>query len=396
MRTLNLKFYPTKPRGEPLRPRARLFSRFALILLIPVFIAAFSTAEESRPLSPGDLSRIAAYSDPARIWGSGVERVIEEAYRLCFQTRILGGRVMNLRMPFAQNNERDKLTEREWGFLAGGKGNPVFLWERINTVLDSEGFRAYTEVLSDGREKVIIFDIPTQVWSISRDLFTIARMKAGSYQGLLHRPYVLSPGRGLEETDVYNYLYCVGLTGMDCSGFVWHVLSYVAAAGGVDLCRTLAQPMGVRAGEDPSWYAGTVFFNSRSTAIVSVSDEIRNLRPADILLFRAEDGGMAHSAVIQSVNFSTGTIRYLQCTDEAPPDERGVHESFIYFNPAFPSASLSDPSLVWTQQRYPPFPGEMASPFSDDGRRYRAYPEHGGGRVVRLRAVSTAIERINR
>jgi len=340
-----------------------------------------------------DLSRLTAYSDPARIWGSGVERVIEEAFRLCFHTRILGGKVMNLRMPFAQNYERDKLTEEEWGFLGGGKGNPAFLWEKINGVLDSADFKTYTDALSDGREKVLIFDIPTQTWTVSRDLFDIARMKAGSYRGLLHRPYVLSPGRGLEETDVYNYLYCVGLTGMDCSGFVWHVQSHIARAGGVDLGRTLARVLGAKSGEDPSMYAGTGFYNSRSSQIIPVKDEIRNLRPADILLFRAGDGGMSHSAVIQSVDFSTGTVRYLQCTDEAPLAERGVHESFIRFNPAAAAVSLSDPSLVWTQERYPPFPGEKTSPFSDDGKRYRAYGEHGGGRVVRLRAVSDVIQK---
>ena len=362
---------------------------YPLLFLIAVICFALP-AEEDFNL------QLQAYSDPARIWGSGVERIIEEAFRLCFRTRILGGKVMNLRMPFAQDNERDKLTEEEWGFLGGGKGDPAFLWERINEILDSDDFKTYAETLSDGREKVIIFDLPTQTWTVSRDLFDIARMKAGSYRGLLHRPYVLSSGRGLEDTDVYNYLYCVGLIGMDCSGFVWHVQSYIAAAGGINLGRTLARVLGVRSGEDASLYAGTGFYNSNNSQIIPVKDEIRNLRPGDILLFRAEDGGMSHSAVIQSIDFSAGTIRYIQCTDEAPLTERGVHDSYINFNPAFITASLSDPSLIWTQARYPPFPGERASPFSDDGRRYRAYSELGGGRVVRIRVVAEVIDRINR
>jgi hypothetical protein len=356
-----------------------------LLLLALVAAPVFGESDESL---------LAAYSDPSRIWGHGVERVIEEAYRLCFHTRILGGKVMNLRMPFAQDNERDKLTEEEWGVLEGGKGNPGFLWERINGILDSDDFKAYTEALSDGREKVIIFDLPTQTWTASRDIFDIARLTAGSYQGLLHRPYVLVSGRGLEESDVYNYLYCVGLIGMDCSGFVWHIQSYIASAGGVNLGRTLARALGVRHGEAASRYAGTSFYNSTSREIIQVRDEIRNLRPGDMLLFRAEDGGMSHSAVIQSVDFSAGVIRYLQCTDEAPLAERGVHDSFIRFDPVNPAVSLSDPALVWTQQRFPPFPGEKASPFSDDGKRYRAFPEHGGGKVVRLRAVSAVIERM--
>jgi len=367
--------------------KSRLLVLFFFLLLITVFPSAAEKDSESNLL---------AYSDPARIWGPGVERVIEEAYRLCFITRILGGKVMNLRMPFAQDNERDKLTDVEWGFLGGGKGNPAFLWERIKELLDGEDFKTYTETLSDGREKVIIFDLPTQTWTVSRDLFDIARMKAGSYRGLLHRPYVLTAGRGLEEADVYNYLYCVGLAGMDCSGFVWHVQSYIAAAGGVDLGRALASVLGVKGGEDPSRYAGTGFYNSRSPQIIPVDDEIQKLRPGDILLFRAEDGGMSHSAVIQSVNLSSGVIRYLQCTDEAPLEERGVHESFIHFDPKKIAISLSDPSLVWTQNRYRPFPGEKPSPFSDDGKRYRAYPEQGGGRVVRLKVVSDVIDKINR
>ena len=364
-----------------------------LLLFLLVF-SSVSGAQESRSIDEDDVSHLAAYSDPARIWGNGVERVIEEAYRLCFQTRILGGKVMNLRMPFAQNNERDILTEAEWGILGGGKGDPAFLWASINVILDSEDFKKYTEALLDRREKVIIFDLPAQTWTVSRDLFDIARMKAGSYQGLPHRPYVLVSGRGLEDSDVYNYLYCVGLAGMDCSGFVWHIQSYIAAAGGVNLSRALAGVMGLRSGEDPSLYASTGFYNSGNSQMISVKDEIRNLRPGDILLFRTSNGGMAHSAVVQSVDFSSGVVRYLQCTDEAPLDERGVHESFIHFDPAYPAVSLSDPSLVWTQKRFPPFPGERASPFSGDGERYRAYPEYGGGRVVRIRAVSEAIERI--
>jgi hypothetical protein len=93
---------------------------------------------------------------------------------------------------------------------------------------------------------------------------------------------------------------------------------------------------------------------------------------------------MAHSAIIQSVDHGRGIIRYLQSTDEAPQNERGIHESFIYFDPAQPDVSLSDPGLNWTQQRQAPFPGEKASPFSDDGKRYRAF---GGGRVVRFKFI---------
>jgi len=345
----------------------------------------------ANPLSAQESSRtdhLAAFSDPARLWGNGIERLIEEAYRACFKTRIIGGKIMNIRMPFAENNERDLLSQTGWEFHSGGKGNPQTLWPVIEAILDSEDFALYAQTLSDGREQVIIFDIPEQGWHSSRDLFDIARMKAGSYRGLLHRPYVFATGRGIEETDVYNYLYCVGLVGMDCSAFVWHVLSYIAEQGGLDLGRTLSRSLGVPRGANPAWYAGTSFFNSRSSHLIPVEDTISNLRPADIILFRGATGAIAHSAIIQSIDMERGIIRYLQSTDESPLNERGVHESFIHFDPAQSGASLSDPSLKWTQLRQAPFPGEKASPFSDDGNRYRVFSELGGGRVVRLRLIS--------
>jgi hypothetical protein len=368
----------------------RLITLAPLLLLgAPLLFAA------PEPGSAGE-DHLAAYSNPARIWGNGVERVIEEAYRLNFKTYILGGRVMNLRMPFAQNDERNILSDQDWEFLGGGKADPAYLWEVISGILTSEDFVRYTEILGDGRERVIIFDIPSQSWTASRDIFDIARMKAGAYRGLPHRPYILAAGTGIEEKDVYNYLYCAGWVGMDCSGFVWHVLSYIAEAGGLNLGRALSRTLGTPRGKDPARYVGTGFFNSPSREIISVEDRIQNLRPADILLFRGTSGDMVHSAIIQSVDFSTGLIRYLQCTDEAPLEERGVHESYIYFDPAQPEKSLKDPDIRWTQARYPPFPGERPSPFSDDGERYRAFPEHGGGRVVRLRALAAPIGKINR
>ena len=348
------------------------------------------------PLFAAETDHLASFSDPSRIWGNGIERVIEEAYRACFKMRIIGGKVMNIRMPFAENNERDTLIETGWEFIGGGKGNPAMLWPAIEAILDSEDFSLYVQTLSDGYEQVIIFDIAAQSWNSSRDLFDIARMKAGSYRGLPHRPYVFATGKGIEETDVYNYLYCIGLAGMDCSGFVWHILSYTARQGGLDLGRALSRSLGVRRGSDPAWYVGTSFFDSKSSHIIPVTDRISDLRPADIILFRGLDGAMAHSAVIQSIDLKKGIIRYLQSTDEAPLSERGVHESFIYFDPARPRAALSDPEIRWTQQRQAPFPGEKASPFSDDGERYRAFSELGGGRVVRLRLLVPLIEKMQR
>ncbi|GHV71997.1 hypothetical protein AGMMS49928_26770 [Spirochaetia bacterium] len=363
---------------------------FLMFFLLRVILPGYAVD----PAADDETARLKEFSDPKTIWGRGVEGIIEEAYRRCFKTYIIGGKVMNLRMPFAQNNERNELSEQDWEFVGGGKADPVLLWETIAEALETEDFKNYTAALSDGWEKVIIFNIPQKTWTTSRDLFDIARMKAGSYRGLPHRPYVLTSGKGIEDSDVYNYLYCVGWTGMDCSGFVWNVLSHIAAAGNLDLGQALRRAMGVPRGGDPSWYAGTSFYNSRSTQISAVRDEIRSLKAGDILLFRGRNGQMVHSAIIQSIDFSAGLIRYLQSTDEAPLDERGVHDSYIRFDPSRDRLSLKDPSLVWTQSRYAPFPGEKSSAFSDDGQRFRAYPESGGGRVVRLKLITGVIDKL--
>ena len=190
-------------------------------------------AVEAEPFDTA--AAFANFADPAELWGTGVEAVIERAYRDCFRTYILGGRVITLRMPFAQNNERGELADTDLAIEGGGKADPLLLWDQIDHLLETEDFRNYMAALSDGREKVIIFDLSSRSWSLSRDLFDIARMKAGAYRGLPHRPYVYAAGRGIEATDIYNYLYCIGRLGMDCSGFVWHILSATAKEGGIDL-----------------------------------------------------------------------------------------------------------------------------------------------------------------
>ena len=337
---------------------------------------------------------LADFSNPAHLWGNGVERYIEEAYRQCFRTRIIDGRVMNIRLPFAMNNDRDILLEKKMQIIGDGKGSPEMLWSAIEEMLDSDVFNEYINALSSGREKVIIFDMSERKWTVSTDLFVIARIKAGTYKALPHRPYVLTSGRGALESDIFNYLYCIGYAGLDCSGFVWHVLSYVAEQGGLDLGRELSQVLGVPRGSDPSLYVGTIFFNSRNPQIIAVNDTIQNLRPADIMLFRDIDGTVIHSAVIQSIDMTRGVIRYLQCTNVGLPHERGVHDSYIYFDPSNTAVSLKDLSLHWSKRRYPCFPGEEI-PFADDGERYR-YRVNGGGRVVRIRALIPVIENLNR
>jgi len=363
-----------------LRTKAGRFLRLAAVLPVAVLAAAL-------PVAAAETDFLAAFSDPSRIWGNGIEMVLEQAYRDHFRTRIVAGRVMNVRMPFAMNYERSTLLEGRLDVVAVGKGSAASLWPIIDGLLASDDFALYARTLSDGNEQVVIFDMERQSWESSRDFRLIAGMRAGLYPGLPHRPHVLVPGNGIDEADVFNYLHVVGRVGMDCSGFVWNMLTFVAKRGGVDLVRLLGPSMGLPRGGDPAMFAGTVFFNSRNPNIISVDDKIYNLRPADVMLFRGADGQMSHSAIIQSVDFEKGILRYLQSTDIAGQDERGVHESFVRFDPANPGVSLSDPGLHWTKPRMPPFAGEIGYAHGDDGSRFRAFAELGGGRVVRLRAM---------
>jgi len=362
----------------------RLKIWFAFVIFF-VFCPVFAAAQ---------IDHLASFSDPARLWGNGVESIIEEAYRQCIRTKIIDGRVMNIRIPFAMNTERDILLKTPISFIEDGKGSPEKLWPVIEDILASKEFAEYITALSSGHEKVIVFDLVERSWNISSDLFLITRIKADSFAGLPHRPYVLTSGRGARETDVYNYLYCIGLVGMDCSGFVWHVLSYTAKRGGVDLGRAISSALGVSARANHSQYVGTSFFSSKNSQIIQVNEEIRNLRPADVMLFRDVDGTIVHSAIIQSIDFKKGVIRYLHCNNFSLPEERGVHESFIYFDPANPSVSLKDPSLHWTQKRYAPFIGEEFN-FADDGERFRNRV-NGGGKVVRLKAMVPVIDKLGK
>jgi len=337
---------------------------------------------------------LASFSDPSRLWGKGVETVIEEAYRQFFKTRIIGDRVMNIRIPFAMNSDRDVMIKNKISYIGDGKAGPEVIWESIEKILDSNEFAEYIKALSSGREKVIIFDISERKWTAQTDFFLIAQIKSGAYKGLPHKPYVLTSGKGALESDVYNYLYCIGLAGVDCSGFVWNILSHIGSKGGIDLGEELRSALGTPRGADPARYAGTSFYSSRNSQIIPIADEIRNLRPADVMLFRDIDGAIVHSAIIQSIDKTRGVIRYLQCNNVAPLNERGVHEAFIYFDPSNQSVSLKDPSLHWTKKRFGAFTGEDI-PFADDGERYR-YRLNGGGRVIRLRALLPVIEKLNR
>ena len=340
-----------------------------------------------------DTDFLEAFSQASADWGNGIEAVIEEAFRRCFRTYIVEGKVITLHLPFAENNERSELAGGNLAVPWGGKGDPLGIWDQIDTLIASPDFSAYAAALSDGREKIVMFDLKKRSWSTTRDWFVVDQMKSGVYPGSPHQPFFLTKARGITAPDIYNYLYSVGRLGVDCSGFVWYVLTSVSKAGGLDLNRALAHYLGAARPSNAAWYIGTWFFDPRNRNLEVVKDEVRNLRPCDVFVFRGEDGTTSHSAIIQSVDMAAGTIRYLQSTDVAELNDRGVHESLITFDPRTPAVSLRDPSVVWHQRRSAPFPGEAGVDFWDDGKRYRAFPQYGGGAVVRLTMMRTLVER---
>jgi cell wall-associated NlpC family hydrolase len=339
------------------------------------------------PIALAALALLACPKATAEGREGAVETAIEAAYRECFRTFFIEGKVVTLALPFAENSERSELAQADLKVQGGGKADPGALWESIGGLLGSPDFAAYLEALSDGREKLIEFDIAARAWSTSADRFAIERMLTGRYPGLPHKPVVLSKGRGASTADVYNYLYCVGRVGIDCSGFVWHLLRGIGTAGGLDLDAVMRRESKLPRSVDPSLFVGAQYFDPRNGRTREITDRLDLMLPGDILLFRGEDGSIIHSAMVQSVDLKAGRLRYLQSTDESPEEERGVHDSLILFDPGDSGASLKDPALHWSQKRGATFAGELPPAFADDGERYRAYAESGGGIVVRLKAL---------
>jgi len=379
------------------RSRSALAALLA-ILFLP-FVGAATGSKGATPKAGAPLN----LSDLSELWGHGVEAAIESAYRDCFRTFVIDGRIVTIRIPFGENTDRSELAGTDLSVKGGGKADPAELWEGIGALLESADFHNYEQALDDGNEKVIVFDLSKRSWEVSHDIYLVARARSGLYPGLPHRPVVLSTGQGTDTGAIYDYLFAVGGLGLDCSGFVWHALSTVAKAGGVDLAKALGKYTGAPTRATTSLYIGTWFFTPNNKAFELVDDRISKLRPADIIVFRDQEGKPVHSAIIQSIDRKNGIIRYLQSTDEAPRDVRGVHESFIGFDPAHQDVRLSDLSLVWSQRREAAFDGEPASAFPDDGSRFRAWMNEGifagtgrgGGFVVRVKALAPAIRKLS-
>jgi hypothetical protein len=325
-----------------------------------------------------------------------VEQIIARAYRSYLRIRKVAGVDLVVRIPFGQSGERRGGAGFYQRIFLGGKGEPEKIWTEIDRLLESEDFAAYTALLHRPGDKTIIFNLEQKQFSVYFDPILNDLLREGPYPGTRTKVYVLKTDSRMSSTDVYNFLYCIGAVGLDCSGFIYNVQKAIAAAVGVDLDREAAAVLGAGANQIPR-IVGLWFFDPAVSFSEAVDDRIENLRPGDVILFRGRVPGRGiwfrHSAVIHSVDFDLGLIRYLQCTDWATPEERGVHDSWIRFDPAKPELSLGDPSLEWLQAIQPTFVGETPLRYwQNDGHRYRSYREEGGSLIVRLKIIETLLQ----
>jgi hypothetical protein len=320
-----------------------------------------------------------------------VEGLIQEAFQEYFKEYTIGETPLRLRIPFALNGEREGGHGYIQDFYFDGKGTPEELWPYIDSVLASKTFKRYAAQVGRPREKVIVFSLRRRSCQVSFSQPQVEALKQDTYPGTATRIFVLRNADPLCEADVYNYLYAVAAVGVDCSGFSYHLLGTVARAYGLDLDGALAQKLRV----DPRAVRkriGLWFYDPARGFTERVADRIEELRPADLLLFRGSDGTFKHSAVVQSVDFQEGVIRYVQSTDWASEEERGVHLSTIHFDPARPRESLAHYSVRWLQQVRPPFAGENEPRnWQTDRDRYLWYTEAGGSMVVRLKILAAAL-----
>lgn len=372
-------------------------------LLIPVLSVYLASADccASQPIrTQQTVSQGPAHpsiSQAARIKSQlelTLERVIENAYLLCLKDYEIHGKQVTLRIPFGQSDERYEVGAFSQQIFGGGKAEPQDIWERIDSLLESEDFQEYVEALQEPAEKVIFFNLAADSWTVNTDPQKAKMLEEGNYPGDPIRVHVLKRDATISVSDIYNYLYCVGSVGMDCSGFIYYIQKSIASSLGVDLDRKLARLMKVPSEMVPQ-LVGLWPFDPCNDQSERVEDVVANLRPGDIFLFRGHGGIFRHSAVIQSIDLDKGVIRYVQCTDWAPQEERGVHESFIYFDAANPEASLQDSSVRWTQRIYPTFIGEPTLKYwKDDGDRYRTKWPTGQSLVVRLNLIKGLIEEV--
>ena len=315
-----------------------------------------------------------------------LEKTIDEAYSGCFREFEIEGERLRLHIPFGENGERAKEGVFAQQILSGGKAEPHEIWGRIDSLLASGDFQDYADALMEPGEKVIFFYIETGSWMASNDPEVLNRLIGGPYPGTRTEICIIRHEPGMRAEDIYNYLYCIGSVGMDCSGFVYFIQKSLARSLGADLDRIVGRALRTPVEMVPQ-VMGLWYFDPSNGHAEIVDDIILNLRPGDIFLFRGRNGEFRHSAVIQSIDLDNGIIRYVQCTDWAPQPERGVHESLIFFDPSNPEVSLRDPSVFWAQRVFPTFLGEPGLQYwKSDGDRYRTEWPTGQSLVVRLKS----------
>jgi hypothetical protein len=321
-----------------------------------------------------------------------VEQLIETTFRRYFRSYRIAGKSLTLRLPFGLNYEREGGPGYSQVFHMDGKGTPEQLWPYIDSVLATQEFAEYVNALISPGDKVIIFDLERQSYSLSRDQVLIESLKAGSYLGTPTRILERRSDAELAEADVYNYLYAVASAGVDCSGFSFYIHDSIAQNYGMEISRMLSERWRMSQSQVKS-RVGLWFYDPASGYTDTIDDRIENLRPADIILFRGSDGRLKHSAVIQSIDLENGVIRYVQSTDWATKPERGVHQSVIRFDQSRPQVSLRHYSVIWMQRVRPPFDGELEPrDWLTDRDRYMWYPAAGGSLVVRLQFLAAMFQ----
>lgn len=310
-----------------------------------------------------------------------VESVVERAYRLYFREYVLGGKRVLLRIPFGQYAERFD----GQNIFGGGKGEPEKLWVKIEELLKDESFAQYQEALSQPGRKLIHFNLPGRTYQMFFGEEQVGKLKVRLKGNELY-PYEVKEDSQLSEIDIYNFLYCLGRVGVDCSGFSFYLQRYIGLEYGVDLCEEIGKRWRVPPERVPL-YIGTWYYNPKCGNTERVDDKIINLRAGDLILFPARRWENSHSAVICSINLKAGAVRYVQDTDWVfDRKERGPHASAVYFDPSQPEKSLSDPSLTWTQELGPVFESETC-PYGNETDRFRYLLPPYKGKVVRLKRM---------
>jgi hypothetical protein len=321
-----------------------------------------------------------------------VGKIIDAAFREYFRNYRIAGYSLALRMPFGLNHERRGGPGYSQTFYLDGKGTPPQLWPYIDSVIASAEFADYVDRITAPGKKAILFELERKSYSISRNPALIESLRKGVYPGTATRIFVHKSDAALSETDVYNYLYAIASVGVDCSGFSYYIHNSLSRNYGTELDDVLADLWQTSPGKVRG-RVGLWFYDPASGYTDAIEDHIENLRPGDVILFRGSDGGLKHSAVVQSIDLEKGLVRYVQCTDWAVETERGVHRSVILFDPSRPEVSLRHYSVIWKQQVQPPFDGETEPrDWLTDRDRYAWYPEAGGSLVVRLRYPAEAFE----